>query len=272
MRHISGPEADLINDGYFISAGMHGTISTAMDEDDVSPELYGDLNDIFAESALDDESTVTGASIDEPSNEAVSAEFSTPAVVSRAVVPASVEVVSEPSARYRRRRSDKRVALAKFPYDPEVWDDPLSPGKRRRLEKRAELDRRRAGRGAQRVRAGPPRHVGEDRMHRRPECTDVGDAEPAAQQRVGHDRAVAAEFVHPRVELDVRALAGRREDALPELRQRLDRRERLALPVAPAHRRHNGVDETIEADEGASAREGAAALRDLLEGALTKHG
>ena len=37
MRHISGPEADLINDGYFISAGMHGTISTAMDEDDVAP-------------------------------------------------------------------------------------------------------------------------------------------------------------------------------------------------------------------------------------------
>jgi glutamate-1-semialdehyde 2,1-aminomutase len=37
MRHISGPEADLINEGYFISAGMHGTISTAMDEDDVAP-------------------------------------------------------------------------------------------------------------------------------------------------------------------------------------------------------------------------------------------
>jgi hypothetical protein len=37
MRQISGPEADLINDGYFISAGMHGTISTAMDEGDVAP-------------------------------------------------------------------------------------------------------------------------------------------------------------------------------------------------------------------------------------------
>ena len=37
MRNLSGPEADLINNGYFISAGMHGAISTAMDEDDVAP-------------------------------------------------------------------------------------------------------------------------------------------------------------------------------------------------------------------------------------------
>jgi glutamate-1-semialdehyde 2,1-aminomutase len=37
MRHLAGPEADLINSGYFISAGMHGTISTAMDENDVQP-------------------------------------------------------------------------------------------------------------------------------------------------------------------------------------------------------------------------------------------
>ena len=46
MRNLSGPEADLINKGYFISAGMHGAISTAMDEDDVAPfceTLYGIL-------------------------------------------------------------------------------------------------------------------------------------------------------------------------------------------------------------------------------------
>jgi len=37
MRNLTGPEADLINSGYFISAGMHGAISTAMDEGDVAP-------------------------------------------------------------------------------------------------------------------------------------------------------------------------------------------------------------------------------------------
>jgi hypothetical protein len=118
-------------------------VTAAMDEDDVSPELYGDLNDIFAEPTSDDLGTA------DDSQHAVEHEFAsqsaaTPTTPQSAVVPPTVEVVSEPAARYRRRRSDKRVALAKFPYDPEVWDDPLSPGKRRRLEKRAELDRRRA--------------------------------------------------------------------------------------------------------------------------------
>lgn len=108
-------------------------VTAAMDEDDVSPELYGDLNDIFAERAAD-----------EPQAAGADASDANPVVPPPAVVMPSVELVSDPSARYRRRRSDKRVALAKFPYDPEVWDDPLSPGKRRRLEKRAELDRRRA--------------------------------------------------------------------------------------------------------------------------------
>lgn len=114
-------------------------VTAAMDEDDVSPELYGDLNDIFA---APEDGVVVASNTDEADWEAtVTAQTQ---VVQRAVAPPSVEVVPESSARYRRRRSDKRVALAKFPYDPEVWDDPLSPGKRRRLEKRAELDRRRA--------------------------------------------------------------------------------------------------------------------------------
>ena len=114
-------------------------VTAAMDEDDVSPELYGDLNDIFA---APEENAAVDSNTDGVDGEATGAAQTQ--VVERAVTPPSVEVVSEPSARYRRRRSDKRVALAKFPYDPEVWDDPLSPGKRRRLEKRAELDRRRA--------------------------------------------------------------------------------------------------------------------------------
>ena len=36
-RRVEGVEADLINAGYFLSAGLHGTVSTAMDESDVEP-------------------------------------------------------------------------------------------------------------------------------------------------------------------------------------------------------------------------------------------
>jgi len=46
-RLIEGIEADFINAGYFLSAGLHGTISTAMDEDDIGPfceVLHSTLN------------------------------------------------------------------------------------------------------------------------------------------------------------------------------------------------------------------------------------
>ena len=36
-RLIEGIEAEFINAGYFLSAGLHGTISTAMDENDIEP-------------------------------------------------------------------------------------------------------------------------------------------------------------------------------------------------------------------------------------------
>jgi hypothetical protein len=117
-------------------------VTAAMDEDDVSPELYGDLNDIFSEPAHAAEpfDPTEASTAGTPTIE----DRQAPPAASGTVAPASSEQPPEPVARYRRRRSDKRVALAKFPYDPEVWDDPLSAGKRRRLEKRAELDRRRA--------------------------------------------------------------------------------------------------------------------------------
>ncbi|MBT3426821.1 MAG: aminotransferase class III-fold pyridoxal phosphate-dependent enzyme [Gammaproteobacteria bacterium] len=37
LRQIEGIEADFINAGYFLSAGLHGTVSTAMDENDIDP-------------------------------------------------------------------------------------------------------------------------------------------------------------------------------------------------------------------------------------------
>lgn len=37
MRRVEGMDADLVNAGYFLSAGLHGTISTAMDENDIDP-------------------------------------------------------------------------------------------------------------------------------------------------------------------------------------------------------------------------------------------
>lgn len=37
MRQIEGIEADFINAGYFLSAGLHGTVSTVMDENDIDP-------------------------------------------------------------------------------------------------------------------------------------------------------------------------------------------------------------------------------------------
>ena len=37
LRRIEGIETELINAGYFLSAGLHGTVSTAMDESDVDP-------------------------------------------------------------------------------------------------------------------------------------------------------------------------------------------------------------------------------------------
>lgn len=60
-------------------------------------------------------------------------------------VPAPAEVQQTGGeVRYRRRKADKAVSLAKFPYDPEVWDDPLPPRKRRRLQKRAEVEQKKA--------------------------------------------------------------------------------------------------------------------------------
>jgi len=37
LRQLEGVEADLINSGYFLSGGLHGTVSTVMDDSDIEP-------------------------------------------------------------------------------------------------------------------------------------------------------------------------------------------------------------------------------------------
>lgn len=92
-------------------------------EEDEEPQL-GDLSEIFAELL--------------PENVSV-------APLNPSAPPARAESTApKGELRHRRRRGDKNVALAKFPYDPEVWDDPLSPRRRRRLQKRAEIEQKRA--------------------------------------------------------------------------------------------------------------------------------
>jgi len=110
-------------------------------------------------------------------------------------------------------------------------------------------------------------------MHRRgAEGADVGHAEAGREEGVGHDRAVAAEFVEARVQLDVRALARGGHDAVAELQQGRDRREVVAGAAAEADGRDDGVDETVEADEGAMGGGLAATGGELLERALAEHG
>ena len=97
------------------------------------------------------------------------------------------------------------------------------------------------------------------------ECADIGYLRAVGEEGAGHDRAVAAELVEARIELEVRALARRAEDALAELADRRDRREILALARAHRDRRHDGVDEAVEAEHGLLGGEDAAAVAQFLE-------
>ena len=99
------------------------------------------------------------------------------------------------------------------------------------------------------------------------EGADVGDAGAVGEKGVAHDRAVAAEFIHARVELEVGALAGGAEDALAERGNSGERREVIALAGALVDGGHDRVDETIEANEGGFLSEGAAMSAEFLESA-----
>ena len=80
--------------------------------------------------------------------------------------------------------------------------------------------RRRVGSVADRKRPRLCGEVGEHGVHLRlAECANVGDPGTGRQEGVGHDRAIAAEFVHAGKELDVSALAGRSDNALTKFRQ-----------------------------------------------------
>ena len=110
--------------------------------------------------------------------------------------------------------------------------------------------------------------IGENRVDRDlAERADVGDVGALGEQGVGHDGAVAAELVHPRVELEVGAFARGGADALAKLGDGADRREILALAGTLGHRGHDGVHKAVEADEGALLGEGGALGAELLQGA-----
>ena len=124
------------------------------------------------------------------------------------------------------------------------------------------------GRFNKRDDAGAARKVREDRMHRAAaECADVGDAGAMGEQGVAHDRAVAAEFVHPGIELDVGALAGGPDDALAKFGNRGKGCEVVPLAGALGDGGHNGIDEAIEANECGLLGKRATAVAELTEGA-----
>jgi len=137
-----------------------------------------------------------------------------------------------------------------------------------------ELDRGRVRRVAERDGRGVRGHLLEDRVDGGlAEGADVGDRRPLREQGIGHDRAVAAERVEAGVELEVGALAGGGGDALAELGDGPDGREILALAGAQRHGRHDGVDEAVEAHQGALAQPGGAVFAELLQRAgLEVHG
>jgi hypothetical protein len=67
-----------------------------------------------------------------------------PAVARPSEEPQVAQVLEREKPKLRRRRSDARVSLAKFPFDPEVWDDPLSPRAMRRAQRKSEVQEKRA--------------------------------------------------------------------------------------------------------------------------------
>ena len=97
------------------------------------------------------------------------------------------------------------------------------------------------------------------------EGADIGDGRALGEEGVGHDRAVAAQFVEAGVELEVGALAGGGADALAELGDGPDGREILPLAGAQRDGRHDGVDEAVEAHQGALALPGGAVFAELLQ-------
>ena len=87
------------------------------------------------------------------------------------------------------------------------------------------------------------------------------------EEGVAHNRAVTAEFIHARVELEVGALAGGAENALAEGGDAGERGEVIALAGALVDGGHDRVDETIEANEGGFLSEGAAVSAEFLKSA-----
>jgi hypothetical protein len=101
------------------------------------------------------------------------------------------------------------------------------------------------------VNLGAPGELGEDRMEMRiSERADVGHLDAEAGQRVGHDRAVAAQLGALVDQFDVRAAA---RGACQALGQRVDGGQTLELfgVLALVHHMDDLIHKTIQADKGA---------------------
>lgn len=141
--------SDLLSDqdeaargAWSVESAGESWVNAALDADEEGV-AFGDLDDIFAEKTPVHSSSTKESQDPAPPAPETEHEGGVlyPSGPHHAVAPqVSTAAVAVP---LRRRRSDRRVALAKFPFDPSVWDDPLSPARRRRLQKRAERATRR---------------------------------------------------------------------------------------------------------------------------------
>lgn len=114
------------------------------DDLDAAPSLLG----LFAEDSVPDPSDTSwlGAVQRAVVEDGLAGLFDdAPPVVARpSEEPQVAQVMEREKPKLRRRRSDARVSLAKFPFDPEVWDDPLSPRAMRRAQRKSEIQEKRA--------------------------------------------------------------------------------------------------------------------------------
>src|SRR3569833_3249482 len=76
-------------------------------------------------------------------------------------------------------------------------------------------------------------------------CAEVRELRTGGEQRTRHQRTVAAELVHERVELDVRTFPGGAENPLTKFRDGRERREGLTRTRARRDRGDNRVVKTV---------------------------
>ncbi len=80
-------------------------------------------------------------------------------------------------------------------------------------------------------------------------AAEIGDAQPQARQRIGHDRPVASELALLDDQLEIARLTGRGADLLGQHRDRPDRVVTVGA-VALVDHGDDRVDEAVEPDDG----------------------